>query len=111
MTVHLNASPHVSTCFLVFLFVAAYVAVLSPYRLSETIPKINQATCSVAWTPIPDFETCSTISACVYALFRNSLDAVCAAVLSLYRLSKTNPKMYRVTRSIVWTSTPDFITH
>src|SRR5713101_7044766 len=48
---------------------------------------------------------------CVYALHRNSLDAVHAAVLSLYQLSNTNPKIYRVTRSIAWTSTPDFITH
>ena len=50
-------------------------------------------------------------SACVYALLRNPLDAAHAAVLSLYWLSKTNPKIYRVTHSIAWTPTSDYIMH
>ena len=47
----------VSTCFLVSPLDAACDAVLGHNWLTETNPKINWATRSVVWTPIPDYKT------------------------------------------------------
>jgi hypothetical protein len=49
--------PRVSTRFLVSPLDAACDAVLGLNWLTETNPKINWATRSVAWTPIPDYKT------------------------------------------------------
>ena len=49
--------PCVSTCFLVSPLDAACDAVLGLNWLTETNPKINWATRSVMWTPIPDYKT------------------------------------------------------
>ena len=49
--------PRVSTRFLISPLDAACDAVLGLNWLTETNPKINWATRSVAWTPIPDYKT------------------------------------------------------
>ena len=49
--------PRVSTCFLISPLDAACDAVLGLNWLTETNPKINWATRSVTWTPIPDYKT------------------------------------------------------
>jgi hypothetical protein len=49
--------PHVSTCFLITPLDTACDAVLGLNWLTETSPKINWATHSIAWTPILDYKT------------------------------------------------------
>ena len=75
-----NRVPRVSTCFLISPLDTACDAVLGLNWLTKTNPKINWATRSIAWTPVPDYKT---------VLLRAVLTSDAWMTPSSYRMMKT----------------------